>query len=66
MVRHDRRVPDLLDVRRPGQLAPGTYWWGADNNLGFFGFESVTDGTANTGLFSEKLLGWSTGNNGAA
>jgi len=34
---------------------PGTYWWGTDSNLGFFGFESVTDGTSNTGLFSEKL-----------
>jgi prepilin-type N-terminal cleavage/methylation domain-containing protein/prepilin-type processing-associated H-X9-DG protein len=35
----------------------GTYWWGADGNLGFFGFEAVVDGTSNTGLFSEKLKG---------
>ena len=35
----------------------GTYWWGADSNLGIFGFESVTDGTAYTALFSEKLIG---------
>jgi len=37
--------------------AMGQLWWGADSNLGFFGFEGVTDGLSNTGLFSEKLKG---------
>ncbi len=38
----------------------GTCWWGADSNLAFFGLEGVTDGSSNTALFSEKLLGVST------
>jgi prepilin-type N-terminal cleavage/methylation domain-containing protein/prepilin-type processing-associated H-X9-DG protein len=34
-------------------------WWGAagDPNMAYFGIESVTDGTSNTALTSEKLYG---------
>jgi prepilin-type N-terminal cleavage/methylation domain-containing protein/prepilin-type processing-associated H-X9-DG protein len=36
---------------------PQGLWWGQDGNLGTFGFESVTDGLSNTGMFSERLRG---------
>jgi prepilin-type N-terminal cleavage/methylation domain-containing protein/prepilin-type processing-associated H-X9-DG protein len=32
-------------------------WWGQDANMAFFGLEAVTDGSSNTALFSEKLIG---------
>jgi prepilin-type N-terminal cleavage/methylation domain-containing protein/prepilin-type processing-associated H-X9-DG protein len=32
-------------------------WFGPDPNMGYFGFPGVTDGTSNTALISERLLG---------
>ncbi|QEH34315.1 putative major pilin subunit [Aquisphaera giovannonii] len=32
-------------------------WWGSDSNLAYFGLEGITDGSSNTALFSEKLIG---------
>jgi len=47
----------ISGVNPPNGWGPNTCWWGADANLGVFGFESVTDGTSSTALFSEKLYG---------
>jgi prepilin-type N-terminal cleavage/methylation domain-containing protein/prepilin-type processing-associated H-X9-DG protein len=43
----------------------GTCWWGADSNFGYFGLEGITDGSSNTGLFSEQLLGFPNGESGS-
>jgi prepilin-type N-terminal cleavage/methylation domain-containing protein/prepilin-type processing-associated H-X9-DG protein len=41
-----------------GPIQP-PYSWSSRPTLGPFGIESITDGTSNTGLFSERLIGLS-------
>jgi len=46
-------------IPQPGK-PDGTFWiqgWGDAQNMGPIGVEAVRDGTSNTGLFSERLLG---------
>ena len=43
------------DPNNPQQYWAGVYW--NSNSQRTFGFESVTDGTSNTALFSESLIG---------
>jgi prepilin-type processing-associated H-X9-DG protein len=42
----------------------GTCWWSANPNFAYFGFDAITDGSSNTGLFSEHLLGYAAGTQG--
>jgi prepilin-type N-terminal cleavage/methylation domain-containing protein/prepilin-type processing-associated H-X9-DG protein len=42
----------------------GTCWWSANANFAYFGLEGVTDGSSNTALFSEHLLGYASGTQG--
>ena len=67
--RHDRRrrsraPPPIRSRSTAGALAPAGGVRTA--NLAYFGFEAITDGSSNTALFSEKLLGYAAGTTGNA
>jgi prepilin-type N-terminal cleavage/methylation domain-containing protein/prepilin-type processing-associated H-X9-DG protein len=44
-----------------GVVVPGPNLWNSNSNVATFGFQSVTDGTSNTAMFSERLIGLQSG-----
>jgi prepilin-type N-terminal cleavage/methylation domain-containing protein len=44
-----------------GIIVPGPNDWTTNSNVANFGFASVTDGTSNTAMFSERLVGIASG-----
>jgi prepilin-type N-terminal cleavage/methylation domain-containing protein/prepilin-type processing-associated H-X9-DG protein len=53
-------VSPVSSVTPPSQVGGnpvGTNWWTVVPDMAFFGLEGIVDGSSNTALFSEKLLG---------
>jgi len=50
-------VSPVTPASQVGGYPPGTNWWTVLPDMAFFGLEGITDGSSNTALFSEKLLG---------
>lgn len=50
-------VTPVTPSSQVGGQAVGVNWWTVLPDMAFFGLESVVDGSSNTALFSEKLLG---------